>query len=174
MGFFERLRNLFRGGEASQEQRGGFFERARQRRIERQARRSQKIIEKLEKQQRKEEERQKKEADQRKKEEAYKKSAETFKERWGFSSQAYDDFIQFVSSVPDEMKEVIQVGQAVLVPFGRQGLINAFVVGFSDYVPEDIRVKKINRILDETPLFSLKYLKLLFYQIALNNHLQQL
>ena len=63
--------------------------------------------------------------------------------------------------IPEEMKEIIQVGQAVLVPFGRQGLINAFVVGFSDYVPEDIRVKKINRILDETPLFSIKYLKLL-------------
>ena len=59
------------------------------------------------------------------------------------------------------MKDIIQVGQAVLVPFGRQGLINAFIVGFSDYVPEDIRVKKINRILDETPLFSIKYLKLL-------------
>lgn len=63
--------------------------------------------------------------------------------------------------IPDEMKEIIQVGQAVLVPFGRQGLINAFVVGFSDYVPEDIRVKRINKILDETPLFSIKYLKLL-------------
>lgn len=63
--------------------------------------------------------------------------------------------------IPEEMKNVIQVGQAVLVPFGRQGLINAFIVGFSDYVPEDIRVKKINRILDETPLFSIKYLKLL-------------
>ena len=63
--------------------------------------------------------------------------------------------------IPDDMKEVIQIGQAVLVPFGRQGLINAFVVGFSDYVPENIRVKKINRILDKTPLFSIKYLKLL-------------
>ena len=63
--------------------------------------------------------------------------------------------------IPEEMKDVIQVSHAVLVPFGRQGLINAFIVGFSDYVPEDIRVKKINRILDETPLFSLKYLKLL-------------
>ena len=63
--------------------------------------------------------------------------------------------------IPEELKEVIQIGQAVLVPFGRQGLINAFIVGFSDYVPENIRVKKINRILDETPLFSLKYLKLL-------------
>ena len=48
--------------------------------------------------------------------------------------------------VPEDMKEIIQVGQAVLVPFGRQGLINAFIVGFSDYVPEGIRVKKINRI----------------------------
>ena len=63
--------------------------------------------------------------------------------------------------IPDEMKDTIQIGQAVLVPFGRQGLINAFVVGFSDYIPGDFRVKKINKILDETPLFSLKYLKLL-------------
>lgn len=63
--------------------------------------------------------------------------------------------------VPDEMKQIIQIGQAVLVPFGRQGLINAFIVGFSDYLPDGIRAKKINRILDETPLFSIKYLKLL-------------
>ena len=67
----------------------------------------------------------------------------------------------FSYNIPVEMADIIQVGQAVLVPFGRQGLINAFVVGFSDYVPDGIRVKKINRILDETPLFSLKYLKLL-------------
>jgi len=67
----------------------------------------------------------------------------------------------FSYSIPEEMKDIIQIGQAVMVPFGRQGLINAFVVGFSDYIPGDFRVKKINRILDETPLFSLKYLKLL-------------
>ena len=63
--------------------------------------------------------------------------------------------------IPDEMRDIIQIGQAVLVPFGRQGLINAFIVGFSDYLPGDFKAKKINRILDETPLFSLKYLKLL-------------
>jgi primosomal protein N' (replication factor Y) len=63
--------------------------------------------------------------------------------------------------IPDEMANKIQIGQAVLVPFGRQGLINAFIVGFSDYLPEGIRAKKINRILDEKPLFSIKYLKLL-------------
>lgn len=63
--------------------------------------------------------------------------------------------------IPDEMKNLIKIGQAVLVPFGRQGLINAFVVGFSDYLPESIKVKKLNKILDEKPLFSLEYLKLL-------------
>lgn len=63
--------------------------------------------------------------------------------------------------IPDEMREKIQIGQAILVPFGRQGLINAFVVGFSDYLPEEIKAKKINKILDEKPLFTLDYLKLL-------------
>lgn len=63
--------------------------------------------------------------------------------------------------IPDEMKEKIQIGQAILVPFGRQGLINAFCVGFSDYLPEGIKAKKVSKILDETPLFSIEYLKLL-------------
>ena len=63
--------------------------------------------------------------------------------------------------IPDEMKDKIQIGQALLVPFGRQGLINAFCVGFSDYLSGDFKVKKISKILDETPLFSLEYLKLL-------------
>jgi primosomal protein N' (replication factor Y) len=63
--------------------------------------------------------------------------------------------------VPDEMQGKLQVGQPILVPFGRQGLINAFCVGFSDYLPGDFKVKKISKILDETPLFSLDYLKLL-------------
>ena len=63
--------------------------------------------------------------------------------------------------IPDDMREKIQIGQAVLVPFGRQGLINAFIVGFGDYLPEGIKAKKISKILDEKALFSLEYLKLL-------------
>lgn len=63
--------------------------------------------------------------------------------------------------IPDEMQTKIKVGQAILVPFGRQGLINAFVVGFSNYLPAEIKAKKVNKILDETPLFTLDYLKLL-------------
>lgn len=63
--------------------------------------------------------------------------------------------------IPDEMREKIQIGQAVSVPFGRQGGVNAFVVGFGDYLPEGIKAKKISKILDEKPLFSLEYLELL-------------
>ena len=63
--------------------------------------------------------------------------------------------------IPDEMKDKIKIGQAILVPFGRQGLIHAFCVGFSDYLPAEIRAKKVSKILDETPLFSIDYLKLL-------------
>ena len=61
--------------------------------------------------------------------------------------------------IPDGMN--VQIGQAILVPFGRQGLVNAFCVGFSDYLPGDFKVKKISKILDEKPLFSIDYLKLL-------------
>ena len=57
--------------------------------------------------------------------------------------------------IPDDMKDIIQIGQAVLVPFGRQGLIQVFVVGFSNYLPEDIKAKKINKIIDTTQLFNL-------------------
>ena len=63
--------------------------------------------------------------------------------------------------IPEELKDKIKIGQAILVPFGRQGLINAFCVGFLDYLPPEIKAKKINKILDEKPLFSIDYLKLL-------------
>jgi len=63
--------------------------------------------------------------------------------------------------IPDDLKDKIQIGQAILVPFGRQGYVNAFCVGFSNYLPDNIKAKKITKILDEKPLFSIEYLKLL-------------
>lgn len=63
--------------------------------------------------------------------------------------------------VSDELKPKIKVGQAVLVPFGRMRPIKGFVVGFSDYLPEEIRAKYILKILDEVPLFDVEYLKFL-------------
>lgn len=63
--------------------------------------------------------------------------------------------------IPEEMKPVIKIGHPVLVPFGRMGLINAYVVGFSNYLAEGIKAKNISKILDETPIFDIKYLKFL-------------
>ena len=63
--------------------------------------------------------------------------------------------------IPDEMQGKIQIGQVILVPFGRQGLVNAFCVGFSDYLPPEIKAKKVSRILEGNPLFTIDYLKLL-------------
>ncbi len=63
--------------------------------------------------------------------------------------------------IPPELKPVIKIGQAVLVPFGKMGLINAFVVGFSNYLPENIKAKSIVEILEETELFDIEYLKFL-------------
>lgn len=79
--------------------------------------------------------------------------------------------------IPEHLKPIIKVGQAVLVPFGRQGLVNAFVVGFSDYLPEEIRAKSINSVLDETQLFDLEYLKFLewvsqYYFCTIQNALE--
>ncbi len=67
----------------------------------------------------------------------------------------------FSYEIPLHFQNKIKIGQALLVPFGRQGMINAFCVGFSDYLPPDIKAKQITKILDETPLFSVEYLKLL-------------
>jgi len=63
--------------------------------------------------------------------------------------------------IPPELQDKIKIGQALLVPFGRQWGIHAFCVGFTDYLPPDIKAKRISKILDETPLFSVEYLKLL-------------
>lgn len=63
--------------------------------------------------------------------------------------------------IPDDMKPVIKIGHPVLVPFGRMGLINAYVAGFSNYLEEGIKAKHISKILDDTPIFDMKYLKFL-------------
>lgn len=63
--------------------------------------------------------------------------------------------------IPDEFKNTVQIGTPVSVPFGRQGVISAYVVGFTDYLEEGIKAKSIYDILDEQPVFDLEYLKFL-------------
>lgn len=63
--------------------------------------------------------------------------------------------------IPEDFKDIIKIGQPVLVPFGNQGVINAFVVGFSNYLPEGIKAKSIYEILDAEPIFDIEYLHFL-------------
>ena len=79
--------------------------------------------------------------------------------------------------IPEDLKPKIKIGQPLLVPFGRMGLINAFVVGFSNYLPEGIKAKNISKILDETPIFDVDYLKFLewvadYYFCSIQNVLE--
>ena len=63
--------------------------------------------------------------------------------------------------IPDEMKDKVHIGIPVMVPFGKSRKIKAYIVGFSDYVEDGIKVKYIDEILDYSPMFNLEYLKLL-------------
>ena len=61
--------------------------------------------------------------------------------------------------IPEELQDIIKIGLPVLVPFGNQGVVNAFVVGFSNYLPAEIKAKYIYEILDTEPFFDLDYLQ---------------
>ena len=80
--------------------------------------------------------------------------------------------------IPENLKDDIKVGQAVLVPFGyRKQNIVAFVTGFSSYLEEGIKAKEIIKIIDKRSVFSLDYLKLLdwianYYCCDINTVLQ--
>ncbi len=63
--------------------------------------------------------------------------------------------------IPDELKDKIKIGQALLVPFGKNRKIKAYVVGFSNYLEAGINAKYVDEILESEALFSLEYLKLL-------------
>ena len=41
--------------------------------------------------------------------------------------------------IPDDFRETIKIGQAVVVPFGPKRKIKGYVVGFSNYLEEGIK-----------------------------------
>ncbi len=64
--------------------------------------------------------------------------------------------------IPDDMKDVIKIGQPATLPFGLGGRkIKGYVVGFSNYLEESIKAKYIDELLDTEPMFTLEYLKML-------------
>jgi primosomal protein N' (replication factor Y) len=65
----------------------------------------------------------------------------------------------FSYSIPDEIMDSISIGSPVTIPFGKQDPVFGYVVGFTEYIPEGIKVKPIFEILDDEPLFDLKYLE---------------
>jgi len=80
----------------------------------------------------------------------------------------------FSYKITEDLKGKIKIGQVLLVPFGMQGAVNAFVVGFTNYMPEGIRAKEIYEIVEETPVFNLEYLQFLewtaqYYCTSLQN-----
>ena len=80
----------------------------------------------------------------------------------------------FSYKITDDLRGKIKIGQILLVPFGMQGAVNAFVVGFTNYLPEGIRAKEIYEIVEENPVFTLEYLKFLewiagYYCTSLQN-----
>ena len=144
MGFFSRLKSIFSGRAAAAPETpkagGGFWERLRQGRQERkQARewkKSQERMEKMEqenlkqKAKRKAEERREKKAAEQKSREYHERGRETFKDNWGFNDKEYDDFIQFIDSASDELKEV----------FGSNNLVEAFRTGRTlGLTPDDMK-----------------------------------
>lgn len=80
--------------------------------------------------------------------------------------------------IPDNLREEIKIGQAILVPFGRRKEnIIAFVSGFSNYLEEGIKAKEIIKIIDKRAVFSINYLKMLdwisnYYCCDINTVLQ--
>ena len=134
MGFFQRLKQFFTPAAPSPKV-GGFISKARARweemKRERAFKRSQKRQAKMEKAQRKAEEAAKKRADEQKKRDAHEKAAETFMDRWGFNRSEYERFIQFMESVPDDLKEAFSSGS----------LVEAFRKGRSlGLSPDDMKV----------------------------------
>lgn len=65
----------------------------------------------------------------------------------------------FSYSIPEELEDKIAIGSPVSVPFGRQDPVFGYVVGFTSYISEDIKVKPIFELLDDDTLFDLKYLE---------------
>ena len=58
----------------------------------------------------------------------------------------------FYYSVPRDLKTSLDIGKRVLVPLGNR-IVIGFTVGFEE-PPDDIKLKNVVDIIDETPLFD--------------------
>lgn len=79
--------------------------------------------------------------------------------------------------IPEDLRQKIKFGSPVVVPFASKNAVNGFVVGFSDTIDGDFKVKSIIDILDEDVAFTPEYMQLLlwtakYYVCDLNSVIQ--
>ncbi len=67
----------------------------------------------------------------------------------------------FTYRVPEALRNDLEIGMPVMVPFGRQPAMTGYVVGFSEKAGDGFKVREISDVLDDAPLFSLDYLNFL-------------
>ena len=59
----------------------------------------------------------------------------------------------FTYIIPDELEKMVQIGQRVLAPFGRNHTYTGIIVGLTPHRPETgYELKPIQQVLDEGPI----------------------
>lgn len=79
--------------------------------------------------------------------------------------------------IPDDLRDKIKYGSPVVVPFASKNAVNGFVVGFSDTVEGNFKIKSIIDVLDDDVAFTPEYMQLLlwtakYYVCDLNSVIQ--
>ena len=77
----------------------------------------------------------------------------------------------FTYSIPGELEDIVQVGVRVVVPFGKR-IMTGFVIELSDETEVDTKIKNIQDVLDESPIFDKDSLK--FYEWIAEYYLSSL
>ncbi len=67
----------------------------------------------------------------------------------------------FTYSIPDQLKDPVEIGKRVIAPFGKR-VLTGFVIGVSESTDLKERIKPIRDVLDERPIFDSASLK--FYE----------
>src|ERR1700720_2421435 len=65
----------------------------------------------------------------------------------------------FTYAVPKSLREIVQPGARVIVPFRKKAMVGV-VVELTDRAPEDTKIREITKALDRVPALTLKLIEL--------------
>jgi primosomal protein N' (replication factor Y) len=65
----------------------------------------------------------------------------------------------FTYAVPESLREIVQPGARVIVPFRKKAMVGV-VVELTDRAPEDTKIREITKALDRVPALTLKLIEL--------------